>query len=265
MRTILSRLSLLSLILALAGPANAVDGVLEINQTCAVQTGCFAGDAAGFPVTIGTGGSYRLTSNLGMTNLDVTAILVSASNVTLDLGGFRVLCTIFTPPFDVAPCGSSEAGSGRGVDVVVFSPVLAGIEVRNGSIVGMRGDGVRLGDRSVVRDLRISQNGRNGVIVGIGSIVSRNTVSQNGNDGILAGAGSRISGNTITENGLHGIDIGDDCLVLQNTVRQNGERGLFVGTGTGYRENVINGNALSTVLGGINMGANICNGLTTCP
>ncbi len=54
---------ILLLILALAGPALAVDGVAEINQTCAVQTGCFGGDAAGYPVTIdGTAGtSYRLT------------------------------------------------------------------------------------------------------------------------------------------------------------------------------------------------------------
>ena len=52
------------LLLALAGPALAVDGVVEINQTCAVQTGCFSGDTAGYPVTITQPGSYRLTSNL---------------------------------------------------------------------------------------------------------------------------------------------------------------------------------------------------------
>ena len=32
--------------------ASASDGVLEINQTCATQTGCFPGDSAGFPVTL---------------------------------------------------------------------------------------------------------------------------------------------------------------------------------------------------------------------
>jgi hypothetical protein len=47
------RLMLILLLLLFATPALAVDGVLEINQTCAVQTGCFAGDTAGFPVTIG--------------------------------------------------------------------------------------------------------------------------------------------------------------------------------------------------------------------
>jgi hypothetical protein len=34
------------LTIALTSPALAVDGVLEINQACAVNTGCFSGDAA---------------------------------------------------------------------------------------------------------------------------------------------------------------------------------------------------------------------------
>ena len=54
----------MALVLLSASPALAVDGVLEINQVCADKTGCFSGDAAGFPVTIGTAGSYRLTGNL---------------------------------------------------------------------------------------------------------------------------------------------------------------------------------------------------------
>jgi hypothetical protein len=45
MRSLMVRLPVL-LVLALATPALASDGVLEINQTCAVQTGCFAGDTA---------------------------------------------------------------------------------------------------------------------------------------------------------------------------------------------------------------------------
>ena len=68
MRTYLLPLYTL-LLLAFAGPALAVDGVVEINQTCAVNTGCFAGDTPGFPVTITVAGSYRLTSNLSRTVL----------------------------------------------------------------------------------------------------------------------------------------------------------------------------------------------------
>ena len=69
---------LLALGLGPAGPARASDGVLEINQTCATQTGCFPGDAPGLPVTLPVAGSYRLTSNLRTSSHALTAILVSS-------------------------------------------------------------------------------------------------------------------------------------------------------------------------------------------
>jgi hypothetical protein len=76
---------LLLLVLIFATPALAVDGVLEINQACAVQTGCFAGDTAGFPVTIdgGVGKSYRLTANLVVPDVETTAIEVRATEVQI--------------------------------------------------------------------------------------------------------------------------------------------------------------------------------------
>ena len=80
------------LTLALALPAFAVDGVVEINQTCAVNTGCFSGDAAGFPVTISQTGSYRLTSDLSQTTTTNHTIHITntAQNVTIDLNGFSI-------------------------------------------------------------------------------------------------------------------------------------------------------------------------------
>ena len=69
----------LLLLLALAGPALAVDGVLEINQTCAISTGCFPGDSPGFPVSVTQPGSYRLTGNLDLSaeGVNVSGIAVS--------------------------------------------------------------------------------------------------------------------------------------------------------------------------------------------
>ena len=84
------RLAAISCALVLISRAAfAVDGVLEINHTCATQTGCFPGDAAGYPVTIAQTGSYRVTSNL-TSPIDKGAITISAHSVTLDLGGFVV-------------------------------------------------------------------------------------------------------------------------------------------------------------------------------
>ncbi len=81
------------LLLALAGPAFATDGVAEINHTCAAQTGCFSGDTAGYPVTIdGTAGrSYRLTGDLVIQSVNSDGILVSTPDVTIDLGGFTII------------------------------------------------------------------------------------------------------------------------------------------------------------------------------
>ena len=84
---------ILIMLLLLTAPALASDGVLEINQTCAVETGCFSGDTAGFPVTISASGSYRLTGNLDLNaeGVNVSGVAVSAPAVTIDLGGFQIV------------------------------------------------------------------------------------------------------------------------------------------------------------------------------
>ena len=62
---------------------HAGEGVLEINQACAVNpvTGCFSGDAPGFPVTIdgSAGRSYLLTGDLVIPDPDTSGISISAS------------------------------------------------------------------------------------------------------------------------------------------------------------------------------------------
>jgi len=83
---------MLTLLLALgSAPALAVAGVLEINHTCAVQTGRFAPNAGGFPLLITNPGSYRLTSNLTLPDENTIGILVNADDVTIDLNGFAVI------------------------------------------------------------------------------------------------------------------------------------------------------------------------------
>jgi hypothetical protein len=84
---------LVYLVLWAASPALAVDGVIEINQLVATQTGLDSGDAPGFPITISTPGSDRLTSNLqvsGVAGPAPDAIDITADDVTLDLNGFTL-------------------------------------------------------------------------------------------------------------------------------------------------------------------------------
>jgi hypothetical protein len=71
-------------LLVAAPPVWAVDGVTEINQTTITASG-------GFPYSISTSGSYRLTSNVTVPDVNTTAIVITAPGVTLDLNGFAIL------------------------------------------------------------------------------------------------------------------------------------------------------------------------------
>jgi len=88
-----SRLLVAVVFLGSAAPLPASDGQLEINRACAVNTGCFTGDSAGYQVTITQPGSYRLTGDLDLSALspDLQAVEVGAPAVTLDLGGFQII------------------------------------------------------------------------------------------------------------------------------------------------------------------------------
>lgn len=123
-------------------PAQASDGVLEINQTCAIQTGCFAGDSAGLPVTIAASGSYRLTSNLAIPNENTDGIQINADDVSIDLNGHAIQgpVTCAGTPLACVP----DTGTGRGV----FDNVSTrrGSSVKNGAISGMGSTGISLGE-----------------------------------------------------------------------------------------------------------------------
>jgi len=274
------RLLIFSLLLAVTAPALASDGVLEINQTCATQTGCFAGDTAGWPVTITVPGSYRLTSNLRLSTTifgsqSENFIDVVADNVSIDLGGFVISCS--------TTLGGSCSGNVDGISAVTPTH---GVSVRNGSITGMARHGVVLDDQSEVSELRVGRDGVDGIFVSQGSTVSGSTAYENGQYGIFGGSPSTIQGNTAFGNGSKGIFVGNGSTVSDNTAYQNGSHGIhaeagstvqgntmFINTGyglvltvnAGYRGNVITNNTMGTVIGGVNAGDNVCNGSLTCP
>jgi parallel beta-helix repeat protein len=289
-------LILLLLTLGFVPPALAVDGILEINQTCAVQTGCFAGDTAGFPVKLTTAGSYRLTSNLTVPDENTGGILVSASSISIDLNGFEIVRSGCEGVI-AANC-TPTTGSGWGV--AFGSPNVRGVSVKNGSITGMGGPGIDLGNQSEVTNLRVRWNRLGGIIVNNGSTVTGNSVMTNGGRGISAHWGSTVSGNTVFGNGNDGINGGDGCTIVGNTAYNNGDTigattddgiecgsgcivrgnsvrsnrgyGLNLGGDSAYSENVVTNNTTGTVTGvgsANSLGLNYCAGtgvvLSTCP
>jgi len=221
------------LFLTLATPALAVDGVLEINQTCAVETGCFAGDDPGLPVTISTSGSYRLTGNLSVP-VDTHGIEITIDNVTLDLNGFVI-------------SGSGGAG-GDGVS----APNRGLITVRNGAVRTMGGNGVLVGFQSLVQGIHSGNNGLIGIVAnGVGSTVTGNTAMNNSQDGISVSANNRVTDNSVLFNLATGISAGNGCTVTGNIAEGNQSDGINAGSGCTIAGNTATTNQSSGIEVGV--------------
>lgn len=234
MRWILTLLSLL----ALATPTFASDGVLEINQSCAVNTGCFSGDTAGFPVTInGTAGrSYQLTGDLVVPNENTDGIYISTHDIGIDLNNFSIIGTGCVGATTSA-C-RPVSGTGSGIEVVPTGAARS-IAVRNGSIVGMGRYGVDVGSQADIRNLRVRWNRSTGIHFGSGSFVSGNSAYQNGDSGIgTSSGGSTVQGNTAYDNEGSGIISNNGSTVTGNTTFSNGGNGIVAQSGS-----IISGNS----------------------
>lgn len=256
-----------SLAAAVASPAFAGDGRLEINQACAA-TGCFAADAPGFPVTTQANQSYVLTSTLTLSDANTTAIQL-AENAALDMNGFSI---VGVASCSASPTTCTNTGTGDGING------SGGAQVRNGTILKMGDDGI-VGAGMLVDGVRIEQCGGQGISGGNGAaawIVRNSRIQVNGSHGVdfPFGAGSDgaiVERNVIRRNGGDGVR-GEDLTVLGNAVNGNDGMGLalsFISSDSGYGDNVINdnngGNANPQVSGGVQIGTNVCGGDATCP
>lgn len=235
------RLAGILFLASLASVAHAVDGVREINQVCAVQTGCFSGDSPGFPVSITTGGSYRLTGNLTVpANTDGVDFL--ADGIALDLNGFEIAGAVTC----TGEGSSVSCSSGNGAGIEGSAHVRQSVE--NGRVRGFR-YGMELGKRSQIRNLVVESNNSRGILTDAQSIVSGSIVYQNqgigiaavdvehsiasGNllDGIDSGIGCSLIGNVVRLNGRYGIYSSDPCVVHDNAVHDNGNDGIGIANG----------------------------------
>ena len=203
--------------------AGAVDGVIEINQACAVNTGCVSGDTSGFPVTISSEGSYRLTSSLILTaeQTNTDLITITSPDVTIDLNGFELFgaCKSSTPP-----CSPLAGNDG------VFSNSPR-ITVKNGTIRNMMRNAITLGPQARVENIRALANANVGISLGgtspHGSIIRLNHVADNGSHGINSFGTSIIEKNTIVDNSKDGIFLGiGGNLVADNVITNNGDDGI---------------------------------------
>ena len=202
----------------LCGSLNAVDGVVLISQVQALAGNVTPGDAPGFPVTISVPGSYRLSGNLTVPDQNTTAILLNASNVTIDLNGFSIIGpTVCTGYPTVTHCSNVVGASGIGV----YGQDYSNVTVFNGSVRGMGAFGVYLlGSGGSVDKVHADANGVTGIYV-INGTVTGSTATGNGQRGFDVTV-STVSGNTATGNVYFGIAASCPSTVIGNTAYNNG-------------------------------------------
>ena len=179
----------LTILLAFAPAALAVDGTVLINQSTITNglPGCPTGGH--FPIIICQSGSYRLSGNVTVPDANTTAIRINADNVTLDLNGYSLLGPVACSGFPVTSCSPS----GNGVGITSTNSYIA---ILNGSVRGFGSTGIFL---------------QGGVVP----------------PAVLAGAGLRIEGVTMSNNGQGGIVSGGSDSTISNChADSNGNSGI---------------------------------------
>jgi hypothetical protein len=266
------RLALPLLLAGHATSAYAVDGVVLIDQNRALAGNVTPGDTPGFPVSITQPGSYKLSGNLTVPNSTTSGIVISASNITIDLGGFAILGPVVCPG---AGCtGYLDGPGGITVSFANFALVPQyNITIRNGTIQGIGGSGIQLaGGSALVEQIHARGNAVAGIRIvnsapAAGTcIVRQNTAENNGFQGISIG-GSIVNAlvveNTVRNNSSSGIVLSSGRAVNNISVA-NGQLGLYITSEGSYTGNYLAENGFGNVSGGVNMGQNLC-GAAPCP
>lgn len=204
----------------------ASDGVVEINQACAVGDGCLPGDLPGFPVTIAGPGSYRLTGNLNCAP-NTSGITISGDDVTVDLNGFGIQSS------SPSPVAGGIVGTG------------SRISVHNGTIIDFYTGIALTGPNALVERLRIKQPSLGDtILVGSSCRVINSAVSGGYNGSVVTGDLCVIEGNTITGGGDGpALVTGNGALIRGNTV--TGIDGAIVAPNS-----IVTGNRASAQLDG---------------
>jgi hypothetical protein len=179
-------------------------------------------------------GSYSLSRNIVNGRAGFDSVLVTASDVTIDLMGLSIISTSTT---------------GAGINATGQSNVV----IRDGIITGCGGPAIIAGNNANISGITASANSS---AAGAGA-------------SIQAGNGSQIVSNTVTGSGAGGISCGVGCFVRNNVVQLNTGVGISFDDDTGgYLSNLLqnnDGNSAGTtgqVSGGASLGQNLCNGVT---
>lgn len=214
---------------ALAAPAWASDGVIEINHARALAggvSGSLAADPAGYPVRITQPGSYRLTSDLAVPNAAAGGIVIAAGtdDVTLDLGGFTirgVSSVVAIPP--TWACTLQGTGMGVRAEPGTAPATARNVVLKNGAVRNFGNTGIDLsGDGTSVRDVDAEENCGRGISGGQYAQILSSRARRNLAIGIACDEGCRIADSVAIGNGDGGLRPLADSLVADSAARDSG-------------------------------------------
>lgn len=175
------------------------------------------------PFAINSAGYYYVTRDL-TAPAGQNGITINVSNVTIDLGGFRLL-------------GGATPGDG-----IIASGGFRNITIRNGSVRGFV-DGVDLSSASMSRvdDVQSSSNSGAGFRIGLRSVLSDCNASLN-SAGIDVNYGM-VRGCIVSENTSIGINVQQHTVVERNFITGNaGYTGIDMGSNNTVRDNEFTAN-----------------------
>jgi hypothetical protein len=266
-------------VLLAGGDALAGAGVVEINDARALAGGITTSDVAGYPVTLGTPGSYRLTGPLSVTDANQSAIEIASHDVTLDLNGF-----VISGPVSCTGSGLGVTCTGSGTGVGITGSSREGIVIGNGTITGFgsggidlvpvescrlarlnvvanRGNGIRLGGSCAIEGVIVDANRGAGIFVvtndvGLESpiddvVVRESVLSQNLLEGVFTTSSAgrdrfSLVRSTVWANGLTGLDLRTEGDVIDSAILANPGGGIRLGVNSADPDSgLVRGNAVS--------------------
>ncbi len=225
-----------------AGPVGSTGKTLtEVEPRVAMSQATTPGDADSV-MKITASGSYYLTQNITVPSGD-SGILITASNVTLDLNGFRII---------------GQIGSLNGVRV---TGDRAGVQIRNGTIANTGGFGIDMTSGgtcigAIIESVTVTNGAGGGFDTGSSSIVRNCTATNNVGNGFFIGTSSVISGCTASGNDAGGFIVGNNSRLVDCSADGNGVLGYLLGSAvsvTGCTAATNAGAGFASSANGVNM------------
>lgn len=212
---------------ALLAAAGAACAQATITHDKALAGNVTPGDSAGYPITIGQPGSYKLMSNL-VVPPETSGIVVNSRGVTIDLNGFTIggsgNCSQNSYTRAVTCTSATFVG--------IYGGAVDGMVIRNGTVRGFN-SGISLARDSLVENVLVTHNASSGIwgtdpsaqaqLIGVRAIL-------NGGSGITLSAGmvARTTASQNGEDGIHGLSSSTVQVVdsLASSNRTLGFRGV---------------------------------------